>query len=1489
MPFLMESTTTIRPLNYTLRECLSSSSKSEVYAAVRNTDGLAVVAKLESASHRPRGVSKLRREYELLRKVEGDGIVKALDLDESGQPALLILEHLPGVPLRRYLHERSLSLDRFLSVAVQAARALERVHAARVLHKDLKPSNLLVEPETGKTWLIDFGLAVEVGEASRTRPALEGTPLYLAPEQTGRMNRSVDVRSDLYGLGATFYELLTGRPPFLGEDALELIHAHLAKTPTPPAELDPEIPPTLSRLVVKLLEKEPEQRYQSAKALAADLAELQRELREEGQIGDDLKLGQAEVPTRPLFSKRLYGRQREVGELHSAYRRVERWASELFLISGPSGVGKSALVEELREVVVASGGHLVQGKFDLYRRETPYAGFIAAFESLVQQILTTNQEQLEQWQNELADEMGGIGQVMVQLVPDLGIVLPDAPAVPQLRPKETLQRLALAVERFVRACATPEHPLVLFLDDLQWADGGSLYLLERLLSSSRTEVARALLLVGTYRDTELDPDHPLPRLLGRLRDQRVVAESVTLGPLSLESSSEMLAEALGRPVEATLALAESVRLKTANNPLLIQQFILHMHEQGKIRFEAGTGWIWDEGAISAADAPEDAVGFLTAKIESLDPEVQEVLKFASCMGDEFDAELLTELSHLGPGPNDPLAASHRAKIEASLYVLSDEGLIAPCRQGFRFVHDRIRETGQSLWSDQERAQLHYDTGRRLLARAGSQRPTQRLFEIVDHLNRGASCIPDRERIETMELNLLASRQALAVGATSTAVGHLAAGRGSVRPEDWDEHRALAVDLYLDSVEALLHVDAFAAARDLLDEFEARPLCALEEARATAKRILLHALTRSPRKTADLALAALRRLGFRWSIHPSRLRLWFETRRTDWALRHCESEDCFAPTMPPDEQAQAARVILERAHATVSRASSRLLLLLICTSLRTIPKWGFVVAPGHSGVWLGPLLIAFAVYRRCFVSGTRMVHRYVRAGLLWTEKTGDPAAMQRAQFQVQALINPWFEPRRSSIEPLGRVAEALRELGDLEWSNYAEALSANLQAFSGCALEEVETALQAVLRRFSTSRYDRIGSLALLGNETDGPLDEELAKTEAQYLELGEKPFPAHATLWMLVLVVYGRHPQAFAQSQRSRGRIFEVSAEMTHVVDYCFLRALAAAALASGARGAGRRRYRRIVRRNYRRVARWARHGPDFRPMVHFLQAERLRLGKRFEKALSLYRKAARESADQGSRHYAALAHEAAARLLLELQRPAQAAQEIRWAFTLYKHWGAKGKVAQLLREHESLLISHRPKAAPALRSSRPIDETISSQDNLTDTHSHLEVTARSVAPDGDEEGLDQVLERLMRAAIENAGARRALLLLVHTQDLCLEAEGTLEGAWSHPSLPLSQCGERLAVTLVRYVERTHKTVVLANATTDSLFANDPYVLAQASKSILCVPIVRESRLVGALYLENDLATDVFAEERGHVLGLLSTAWTYARMRLLRDRVPHLA
>jgi len=865
---------------YVAKELIRASPTAEVWLGLRRADEHPVVLKryLREADG---GAAKVELELATMRRLAGPSIPRPIEAAETFDGfRVLVQEHVRGMPLRDWARRSPVPISHWIRVARKLARVLARIHQARMVHCDVHPGNILVDPATLAVYLLDVGAARDLGsKASAHEPAsvttdAVGALAYIAPEQTGRMNRGVDFRSDLYALGATLYQALTGSPPFDGDTPLALIHAHMALRPASPSERRAGVPGALSRIVLKLLEKEPDDRYQSAHALADDLRTCADQLESKGRIEEGLALGRLDATALPRFSARLYGREREFTALESAFGRARGGRLQLVVLSGPAGAGKTVLVERLRQSAARASGYLAMSRSEADRTGLPYSAWSAAIESWVDQVLVKREDRLKFCQTRLRTSMQNVTAALFPVAPSLRLVSGDVPGVPTVGPKETRERLAHCVACFLRAAATAEHPLIIALEDLHWADSGSVKLLEDLIAA---DVEVPLLIVATLRHAPTagssdGSSRPIASLLAAVRAARVCAAEIELAPIGTSGVASMRADALTMPAEAAARLAQHVVARTGTALLSVQHYVRYMHEKGWLSHSEQDGWVWDEPAEGMANAPDSIISILVSQLENLPEAERSVLELASYAGKEFDAELLMELCDC-----------KAADLQSPLIALTQRGLLATCRRGFRFTHGKILDAAEALTAPRERARVHGLMATRLLATLAPEERAERIFEITEHANQSVLTEDESERSRIIELNRAAGLRALEAGDGSTAHRYLAKAQARLRAEDWTAHPSLGFELSLECAESAFYADDMQAARRAIDPIDEGPLSPAEFSRVARIRVQLMLEEGPLDESVEFVRAALERLGLCWPSKPGPLRVFWAAWSIRWQL------------------------------------------------------------------------------------------------------------------------------------------------------------------------------------------------------------------------------------------------------------------------------------------------------------------------------------------------------------------------------------------------------------------------------------------------------------------------------------------------------------------------------------------------------------------------------------------------------------------------------
>jgi len=767
-------------------------------------------------------LSRYKQEYELIRSLNLDGAIEAYDLQRYQNSLVMLLEDFGGVSLKNWIAEYQVTLEEVLAVAVKIAEGLAGVHAANIIHKDINSSNIVYNPETGQLKIIDFGISTVLSRENptvRNPDRIEGTLAYISPEQTGRMNRTIDYRTDFYSLGVTFYELLTHQLPFETNDALELVHYHIAKHPVPPHLIREDFcPKVVSNIVMKLMAKTAEERYQSAWGLKADLEECLHQLKTNGQISE-FPLARQDRSDKFQIPQKLYGRENEVAQLLNSFERVSQGSTEIMLVAGYSGIGKSALVNEVHKPIVRQRGYFISGKFDQFKRNIPYASWTQAFQELMRQLLTESEARLQMWKQKLLAALGSNGQAIVDVIPELELIIGEQPPVPQLGSTESQNRFNLLFQKFLGVFAQKEHPLVIFLDDLQWADSASLKLIEQLMTDSDRQY---LLLIGAYRDNEVSATHPLMVTLEQIQKAGAIVNNITLQPLALEHVNLLIADTLNRSIEDSKPLAELVLNKTDGNPFFLTQLLQFLYTENLLSFNVQTGgWQWDIEQIQAIGITDNVVELMVDKIEKLDDQTQNVLKLAACIGNQFDLEVLsvvngkslsvtaTELwAALQEGLLVPLSDTYKMPLlwnqettSSNVSELSPSLLPNyPSDILYKFLHDRVQQAAYSLIPEDHKKEVHLKVGQLLLKNTKTDELEENIFDIVNQLNVGAELITQQSaKDELAQLNVMAGRKAKASTAYESALRYLETSLGLLASDSWQNQYDFTLALYVEAV------------------------------------------------------------------------------------------------------------------------------------------------------------------------------------------------------------------------------------------------------------------------------------------------------------------------------------------------------------------------------------------------------------------------------------------------------------------------------------------------------------------------------------------------------------------------------------------------------------------------------------------------------------------------------------------------------------------
>jgi len=1503
-------------VGYNLLETLYEGTTTCVYRASRESEQASVIIKTLKAEYPTlEQLTRLRHEYQILQSLDIEGIIKPLALENYQNGLALILSDSGGEPLKNLIADPSLDLSLFLQIAIQLASILAQLHQNNIIHKDIKPQNILINAKIGRIHLIDFSISSYLSRENKTLSNpnfLEGTLAYMSPEQTGRMNRSIDYRSDFYSLGVTFYEMLTGQLPFQATDSLELIHCHIAKTPVPPHLINSETPEVLSEIVMKLLAKTAEERYQSALGLKADLEICLKMLQTSGEISR-FKVGELDLFSQFYIPQKLYGREQEVSLLMDAFQRVSGEGTEnrvhnlyeegveknfqskiqnpkskieVMLISGYSGIGKSSLVNEIHKALVGTRGYFISGKFDQFQRNIPYSAIINAFQVLVKQLLTENEAKLSQWKEKLLAALGKNARIIIDVVPEVELIIGKQPAVPELAPTEAQNRFNFVFQNFIRVFCSQEHPLVIFLDDLQWTDSATLKLLEVIMTDAETGY---LLFIGAYRDNEVNLTHPLMLTLDSLRSQSVTINNIILAPLALDHIRNLIADTLHSDTIAVKPLAELVIRKTSGNPFFVNQFLKTLYQENLLTFtppsqDSQAFWQWDISNIEAMGITGNVVELMIRKLRKLPDSTQQVLQLAACVGNTFDLQTLSIIYKRSA------AVAYR-----DLWGAIQEGLILPISGlkslpediidthlvslEFKFLHDRVQQAAYALINDSYKQVTHLQIGRLLWQNTASETRLEKIFEIVDHLNLGIELISDEpERNEIAKLNLMAGQKAKAAAAHAAATKYLQAGLALLADFSWDTEYELTLSLHTEAAEAAFLNGDFEAIQRLAEIVQNCAKTLLDSLKVYEVQIQAYVGQNKLLEALNTGLKILKQLGIEFPNSPNPSDIGQALGETAAILSGTRTEELIDLPEMTDPHRLAAIRILSRIFAVCYCGMPLLAPLTVCKQINLSVQYGNASVSPFAYALYGLLLCAI-------VGDIDRGYEFGQLALRLVSKLNAKEIETKTYHMVPAGVLHWKEHARNTLEPLLSAFSSGLETGDLEYAGFAIMVWSHYSFFAGkeliqferelatyadavrqisqeTALNSIKICWQAVLTLMGRSQnqcqlkgevYDEEGMLPLHQQTND-----QLA---IHYLYLHK----------LTLCYAFEHYPEALKHIPHIESSFGASAGQPTAIIFY-FYDSLVRVAVYSEASQSEQQDILNRVQANQEKMQKWANHAPmNYLHKFYLVEAERHRvLGEKVE-AMDLYDKSIALAKENEYINEQALAHELAAKFYLSWGKEAIAQLYMQKAHYAYQVWGAQRKVDDLEEKYPQLLPRTSARSRTQTTVNQTTDTPSTTSQSRTNTSLDLATVIKASQALSGEIVLSNLLSQLMKISIENAGAEKGILILDKLGQLFIEAQINLEqdDVILLQSIPIDD-GHLLPVSIVNYVEKTHKNVVLNNASASSIFSKDIYILSNQPKSVLCTPLIHQGKLTGILYLENNLTTDAFTSERLEVLKLLS-------------------
>lgn len=1475
-------------VGFNLIEVLDEGGNTVIYRAFEEAEHRSVVIKTLKSQHPTiEELTRLKHEFKILHSLDIDGVTKPLALKNYQNGLALILTDFKGESLAKFLANRPCQLDFFLQVAIQLATTLAQLHQNNIIHKDINPHNIIINSITGQVRIIDFSIASCLSRESQTHHSsslLEGTLAYIAPEQTGRMNRSLDYRADFYSLGITFYEMLTGQLPYLSTDSLELVHCHIAKTPIAPKVLNSAIPQPVSDMVMKLLAKTAEDRYQNALGLKADLETCLTMLRKTGEI-TSFQVGELDLSSQFSIPQKLYGREQEVQMLIDAFDRVYAGSPEMLLVSGYSGIGKSSLVNEVHKLIASQAcqeslgrGYFISGKVDQFKRNMPYAALIQAFQELIRQLLTESDRAIAVWKSKLLEALGANGQVVIEVIPEVERIIGTQPAVVSLSASESQNRFNRVFQQFIHVFSQSEHPLVIFLDDLQWADLSSLKLIERIMTDPHH---RHLLLIGAYRDNEVSTTHPLMQALKQIQQAKATINQIILQPLNQADVNQLIADTLRTTLAKVAQLSDLVFQKARGNPFFLTQLLKSLYQDHLLSFDFNRQcWQWDMAQLQEVAITENVVELMVSQVQKLPQITQNVLKLAACIGDKFTLDVLAIVHKwsqsetaqdlwdaLQAGLVLPLSEAYKIP----LVLDHSDPLQLPREIGYKFLHDRVQQAAYSLIPESQKQETHLKIGQLLLANIAPEERSDNIFDLVNQLNYGIDLLTSEpERNQLAELNLIAGQKAKAATAYESAIRYLKVGLRLLNNNSWQTQYSLTLALYEAAIEtAYLNGDF-----EPMEQWAAIVLqyatCAIDKMKTYEIKIQACMAQVKQLEAVEIGLQALELLGLT------------------------------VPASPTAEQVQ--QTIAQTAANLTGKSIAGLIDLPLMTEPDKLAAVRMLTSLGSPTYQSAPILFPFIICEQVNLSihygnAPFSAYGYVCYGVILNGIMQDPESAYQfgqlaldlvEQFNTVALkTSIFFVAGACTMHGKVHVKEALPlllngyqsgiENGQLEYGGYAAMQRCQYAYFAGQELTKIQPEMAAIseslaqLKQENALSWNQIfqQSVLNLSESSENPtclLGE--ACNEAQALPIlqaaNDRTGLHYFYLNKLILsYLFNQQQQALEDAALAEEYLDGVKAFLSVPVFY-FYDSLVQLAIAASAPHS--KNFLNKVRNNQEKLQVWATHAPmNFQHKYDLVEAEKARfLGNHLE-AIDLYNRAIAGAKEHGYLQEEALANERAATFYFWLGKDRLAKEYLNDAYYLYIRWGAVTKVAHLEVQY--------PNIFPRIQQG----ETSNSQNqqgstSTNQTHSKtldLATVIKASQVLSSEIVLDRLLVKFMQLVLENAGAEKGFLLLEKAGNLSVEIPIGID----NHSVAMQQPEQALAypMSIVNYTVRTYEPVVLVDALHEGDFVLDAYVVEHQPKSVLCTPILHQGKLTGVLYLENNLTIGAFTPERLEVLQLLSS------------------
>ncbi|HCC08051.1 MAG TPA: serine/threonine-protein kinase PknK [Clostridiales bacterium] len=1464
---------------YCIKEKIYESSNSIIYIGTQEHDNKPVAIKMMAKQHPTQEeIAKFELDYKICADMNIDGVLKMYLTKNSGHNLFIVMEHFDGKSLNNIISYKKLQIKEFIKLGIKIVDVLGQIHAQKVIHKDINPSNILWNPDTEQIKIIDFGISTQLKQETQEAinpKGLEGTLTYIAPEQTGRMNRKIDYRTDFYSLGVTFYELLTGQKPFITDDVLEMIHFHIAKEPVRPNEVNKNIPKTISDIILKLMSKNAEDRYQSSFGIKYDLEKCLEYLINNEEI-KEFKIGEKDIPEQFEISQKLYGRDTEINALMSKFDYMsEKEISQMVLVTGYSGIGKSSLVNEINKPVLAKRGYFVSGKFDQLSNNTPYTPFAQAFSGLIRHILTEDEGKIVEWKKRILDAVGSLGQLITNIVPQLEAIIGSQTEVPELPPQQAQNRFNILFQNFIKALATKEHPLVIFIDDLQWADLPTLKLLELINTDSDI---KNLLIIGAYRENDVDSAHPLMVTIREIAGTGKEIDTIRLTPLDSGSITLLISDTFKCDNFKTKSLAALSFQKTAGNPFFLYQFLKSVYEDNLIYFDIQNGnWDWDVEKIKEKGYTDNVVDLMINKMKKLPQQAQEILKMAACCGNEFDINTLSIIT-----------SKLKLEIAEELWIALQADFIIPLNNNYKlinndinnlnvlykFSHDRIQQAAYSLIEEDVKKHLHLKIGKLLLDNTPEDMLDEKIFDIANHLNLGVEYIANQnEKSKLLDLNLQAGIKARKSSAYDIALRYFETGICLLSKDCWETQYDITLVLYLEASEAAY----------LSTNFEVTD------------------------KYVEIAIQHARELLDQAKVYEVKIQsLIAQNKRVEAVMIATQILKCLGVKLP--QNAQMSDVLIGFLSSSIRSLNKDIVKLPVMTNKTSIAAMRILYMVMSSAYIINPSLFALIVFRLLILSLKYGIHDKTIYGVggnsimmftLGNFKSGLKSRdMYVNLYKKLNLIETkasylfcfyiFYEHYDKSLKELAKHVSEIYligiETGDTEYAAFGQYLYINFNYLSGAELTELEKKAEAAvysinkLKQRTVLEVTKIYHQAILyltreyeytGKLSGDVFDEDSALP--QLIDANDRAVIGNLFLVNMSLsYLFGLYDNASIYAKKTKDYL-DALASMPIVPVYYFYDSLIIITLAE--KKTNKKQMLRRVINNLKILKKYAHYGEDnYLHKFYLVKAELAKVLGKYLKAEEYYDKAISAAAKSNFINEEALASEQAGKFYFSRGMEKIALTYLTHSKYCYELWGAITKVAHLENTYPELKTTSNKKISKDITANRTYVTYDRNTSQASETLDLITIIKASQAISG-EIVYSSLIKKLMKVITESAGAQKIMLIAKNQNTFYKETEydvrNTDENTVKFYSLDASE-QKKFPESIINFVNRTMETLVLNDASKKDEFEADAYIKEIKPKSVICMPLIYQNKLSKILYIENNLTIGAFTEDRIQLLNLLS-------------------